>query len=242
MENQIKAIKFDMGALPVDNPDELDFIQPKEFPGQFMVTKKGHKRSLEIMLTNIRGDNHSTPAFRLNSSFAYWKPKIEDGALLDETVDRTRKRSNINLENWFENRFYKEKYSNVPLPYRHNGKEEIYGKFPQHLGEKYKDWIIPLSLTHYKFYSMDKEKKIHSIEIDLNYIASKDLTKFTVLYDKNVLIKLDTNGNYSLKYLKPSPKEYAKKKGNLLSEKDFTLYLNNSIPIKISAKTSEEKI
>ncbi len=242
MENKIKAIKFDMGSLPVDNPDELDFIEPEEFPGQFMVTRKGHKRSLEVMLINIRGDNCSTSAFRLNSSFAYWKPKMEESDLVDETVGMTRKGFNRSLENRFINKSYQEEYSNVLLSYLHYGKEEIYGKFPDYLAKKYKDRIIPLDLNHYEFYSMDKDRNIHSIGIDLKYIASKDLTKFTVLYDKNVSVKLDTNGNYSLKYLKPLPKESAKKKGNLLLEKDFTLYLDNAIPIRIYVKPLEGKI
>jgi len=236
MEKRIKALKFDMGSLPVDNPDELDFIEPGEFPGQFMVTRKGHKRSLEVMLIGIRGDNRSTSAFRLNSSFAYWKPKMEESDLVDETVGMARKGFNRGLENRFINKSYQEEYSNVLLSHLHYGKEEIYGKFPDYFAKKYKDRIIPLDLNHYEFYSMDKDRNIHSIEIDLKYIASKDLTKFILLYDKNVLVKLDTNGNYSLKYLKPLPKEPAKKKGNLLSENDFTLYLDNAIPIRIYVK------
>ena len=236
MGNKIKAIEFDMGSLPVDNAEELDFIQSEEFPGQVMVTRKGHKRSLEIMLINIRGDSSSTSAFRLNSSFAYWKPKMEDGDLLDEMVGMTRKRFNRILENRFRNKFYQEKYSNVPLSYLHNGKQDIYGKFPQHSAKKYKDRVIPIGLNHYEFYSMDKDRNMHSIGIDLKYIASKDLTKFTVLYDENVLAKLDTNGNYSLKSLKSSSNEYIKKKGNLLQEKDFTLYLDPDILVKIYVK------
>ncbi len=139
MENKIKAITVDMGSLPVDNPDELDFIELEEFPGQVMVTKKGHKRSLEIILTNAGGD-------------------------------------------------------------------------------------------------------IHKTIIDLKYVPSKDLTEFNVLYDMDTLVKLDTNGDYSLKHLKSSPKGLAEKEGNLLSEKDLTLYLNNDIPVKICAEPSKEKI
>ena len=211
MENKIKAIKFDMGSLPVDNPDELDFIEPEGFPGQFMVTKKGHKRSLEIILTNMRGDNYSTSTFRLNSSFAYWKPEIENGNLTDV-------------------------YSNTNSEYPHYGeRRNLYGKIPRP-DKKYKYMVVDLNLNHYEFYSMDKDRNVHSIEIELKYVPSKDLTKFTVLYDNNILLKLDTRGDYSLKYLKALSKGLAKKEGNLLLEKDLTLYLNNDIPVKIYAE------
>ncbi len=216
MENKIKAIKFDMGSLPVDNPDELDFIELEEFPGQVMVTKKGHKRSLEIILTNAGGDNDSTSTFRLNSSFAYWKPKIENGNLMDV-------------------------YSNTNSEYPHyGGRKNLYGKIPR-LDKKDKYIVIDLKLNHYEFYSIDKDRNIHSIEIELKYVPSKDLTKFTVLYDNNILLKLDTRGNYSLKHLKALSKGLAKKEGNLLAEKDLTLYLNNDIPVKICAEPSEKK-
>ena len=62
------------------------------------------------------------------------------------------------------------------------GKDELYGKLPD-VGKRYNTRLMPLDLNHFEFYSMDKERNVHSIEIGLNYVASKDLTKFTVLYD-----------------------------------------------------------
>ena len=230
MENKIRAIKFDMGGLPVDNPDELDFIEPEKFPGQIMVTRKGHNRSLEVILMNAVAGDHSAQVFNLSHSFAYWKPEIKNGALVDETVHIDRKKLKMNVYNW---RIASDEY--------HYGKDDLYGKLPA-ADKKYKTRLMRLDLNHFEFYSMDKERNVHSIEIGLNYVASKDLTKFTVLYDKNVLVKLDTNGDYSLKYLKTLSKEYAKKKGNLLQEQDFTLYLDTNIPVKVYAKTSKEKI
>ena len=230
MENKIRAIKFDMGGLPVDNPDELDFIEPEKFPGQIMVTRKGHNRSLEVILMNAVAGDHSAQVFNLSHSFAYWKPEIKNGALVDETVHIDRKKLKMNVYNWL-----------IASDEYYYGKDDLYGKLPA-VDKKYKTRLMRLDLNHFEFYSMDKERNVHSIEIDLNYIASKDLTKFTVLYDKNVLVKLDTNGDYSLKYLKTLSKEYAKKKGNLLQEKDFTLYLDDNIPVKVYAKTPKEKI
>ena len=230
MENKIRAIKFDMGGLPVDNPDELDFIEPEKFPGQIMVTRKGHNRSLEVILRDAVAGDRSAQAFNLSHSFAYWKPEIKNGALVDETVHIDRKKLKMNVYNWL-----------IASDEYYYGKDDLYGKLPA-VDKKYKTRLMRLDLNHFEFYSMDKERNVHSIEIDLNYIASKDLTKFTVLYDKNVLVKLDTNGDYSLKYLKTLSKEYAKKKGNLLQEKDFTLYLDDNIPVKVYAKTPKEKI
>lgn len=230
MENKIRAIKFDIGGLPVDNPDELDFIEPEKFPGQIMVTRKGHNRSLEVILRDAVAGDRSAQAFNLSHSFAYWKPEIKNGALVDKTVHIDRKKLKMNVYNWL-----------IASDEYYYGKDDLYGKLPA-VDKKYKTRLMRLDLNHFEFYSMDKERNVHSIEIDLNYIASKDLTKFTVLYDKNVLVKLDTNGDYSLKYLKTSSKEYAKKKGNLLQEQDFTLYLDTNIPVKVYAKTSKEKI
>ena len=240
MENKIKAIKFDMGDLPVDNPDELDYIQPEKFPGQFMVTRKGHNRSLEVLLIDAVSGDRSAQVFNLSHSFAYWKPEIKNGALVDEIVYIDRKKLKMNVHNWL-----------IASDEYYYGKDELYGKLPD-VGKRYKTRLMPLDLNHFEFYSMDKERNIHSIEIDLKYIQSKDLTKFTALYDNNTLVQLDTNGDYSLKYLKQSFRHIfpgislslgdTKKKGNLLQEQDFTLYIDTNIPVKVYAKTSKEKI
>ena len=50
MEHNLINIILDMGELPVKDKDKADFIELLEFPGQFMLTKKGHRRSLEVRL------------------------------------------------------------------------------------------------------------------------------------------------------------------------------------------------
>ncbi len=196
MEDKIKAITVDMGSLPI---------------------RKWHKRSLELILTNTGKGNYSAPAFLLNFSFAYWKPEMENGYLVDVYCNKD------------------------PKYLYYNGIGDLYGKLTRP-DKKYKYMVIKLNLNHYEFYSMGKGGDIHKTIIDLRYVPSKDLTEFNVVYDMDTLVKLDTNGDYSLKHLKSSPKGLAEKEGNLLSEKDLTLYLNNDIPVKICAEPSKEKI
>ncbi len=67
------------------------------------------------------------------------------------------------------------------------------------------------------------------------------MTKFDVLYDGDTMVRLDTRGNYSIKR-SGSSDGGRKRKGNLLLEKDFTLYLNRDIPIRIYAELPKEKV
>ena len=243
MENLIKAIKFDMGVLPVENPDEKEFIEmPEMFPGQFLVAKKGHRRSLEVTLGNSSNSENPWKRFNIKRSFPFWTPEVENGVIKDRMDSITRKMPYVSTgKNAFGGESYWHGYSNetAPAVYFFNGSNEIYGKFPLHSGKKHKGEVLVMgpakNLSYYNFYSMDKDMNIHSTRIDLKYIPSKDLMRFTVIYDENTRIKLDTMGNYSVKQYK-LPRGERSRKGNLLSEKDFTLYLNKDIPIKIYAE------
>ena len=243
MENLIKAIKFYMGVLPVDNPDEGELIEmPDMFSGQFMLAKKGHRRSLEVTLGNSSNGEDSGRRFYIERSFPFWTPKVEEGIIKDEMNSITRKMPYVSKgENAFGGEVYWHGYSDITAPsvYFFNGQSEIYGKFPLHPGKKHNKEVLVMApaknLSYYDFYSMDKNMNIHSTRIDLKYLPSKDLIKFTVIYDEDTRIKLDTTGNYSIKQYR-LPRSERSRKGNLLSEKDFTLYLNKDIPIKIYAE------
>ena len=243
MENLIKAIKFDMGILPVDNPDERELIEmPEMFPGQFLVAKKGHRRSLEVTLGNSSNGEDSGRMFSIKRYFSFWIPEVENGIIKDRMGSITRKMPYMSMsKNTFGGESYWHGYKGETTPsvYFFNVSNEMYGKFPLHSGKKYKKKVLVMgpakNLSYYNFYSMDKDMSIHNTRIDLKYIPSKDIIKFTVIYDENTRIKLDTMGNYSVKQYK-LPLGERSRKGNLLSEKELTLYLNEDIPIKIYAE------
>ena len=206
MEN-IKAIKFDLGGLPVKDPDEFELLgMPEEiFPGQFLYTKKEHRRTLDVLL--LKSENKLASLFLLKNSFPYYMPEIDGNNLEDEMMK--------------------------PAYIIYEG-EIFYGRLP----DKKKQIILYGPQKYYEFYSMDKNLGIHKTTINLKYIPSKDMVKFIVSYDDKIKLKLDTTGNYSMKNI--ISKHVAKLKGNLLSEKDFTLYLDKEIPIKIYAETFDK--
>ncbi len=236
MEEKIRSIKFDLGSLPTNNPNAHEVIQVSDdlFPGQFIYTKRAHNRSLEVLIGKAVSRGVSERIFTLKYSFPYYTPEFKGGQIEDNPINITRK-----LPYGFG--VFGLAYSKVTAPSVEffNGQKIIYGKLPRYNEKTNK--IEKLILDHpkqsYEFYSMDKNMNVHEIKIDLKYLPTKDLMKFTVIYDCKIKVTLDTAGKYLLKTLKAHNKEKIKKKGNLLNEENCTLYLDKEIPIKIHAES-----
>lgn len=237
MESRIRSIKFDLGSLPVKDSDGFEMIDMPDnvFPGQFLHTKKTHKRTLNVLLGKAVSGDISRDIFTLHYSFPYYLPELKDEQIEDNPVSITRRMPSGSGA-------FGLVYSNVTAPSVEffNDKKIIYGKLPRHNEEtkKTENLILDHPKECYEFYSMDKNMNVHKTKIDVNYFPKKDLMKFNVVYDDKIKVILDTKGNYLLKNLKVPYKERVKKAGNLLDEKDFTLYLDSSLPVKVSAETS----
>jgi len=240
MERRIKAINFDIGILPVDNPNSLDFIGISDYddytyPGQFMITRRGHKRTLEMIIHSYKDDSVSAKMFATKSSFAYWKPEIDNKVVKDRMLDIDYTTYTLGILGLGH------KIISKPSGYVFGGDmDDFFGKALGYYSKKPNKFrVIPLSKDYYDFYSMDNEMKIHNTRIKLKYIPRKDLVKFDVLYDEKTRMNVYTNGDYNIKYIK-QPYNERSKNGNLLSEKDFTLYLDERIPIKVHAEVSNK--
>lgn len=231
MENRIHSIKFDLGSLPVKDPDKFEMIDMPDniFPNQFLYTKKAHHRTLDILLGKAISGNISEDIFILDYSFPYYLPEIEDGQINDNMMSITRSKSY-------------NPGSNITIPPLEllNGKKIIYGKLPRYnKTKKTENLILDHPKQYYEFYSMDKDMDVHKTEINVKYLPSKDIMKFTVVCDDKTKVILDTKGNYMLKSLKAPYRERVKKSGNLLYEKDYTLFIDNIIPVKVYLEISK---
>lgn len=214
MTPNLTEIILDMGGeLPVNDRDEVDFFDmPSMFPGQFMVTKKGHKRSLEV--TIIRDKTNSSILFNINSYFAYFKPIVINGKIDDYLT---------NIRKFLD--------SDKIIAGKLENKDGRSVKFIQSGVD------VPI-----EFYSLDSDMNLHKSEVSLKYKPAKNLLELTLIYDNNVKAEFDTNANYSLKDINKKGLFKSKeiKSGNLLSEADNTLYIDKSIPLKLYAKSSKE--
>ena len=213
MTPNLTEIILDMGELPVNDKEEVDFFDmPDMFPGQFMVTKKGHKRMLEVTL--YRDKTNSNILFEIKSDFAYFKPIVSNGKIDDHLT---------NIRNFLD--------SDNIIAGRLENKDSKSIKFIQSgVG-------VPI-----EFYSLDSEMNLHTSQISLKYKPAKNLLELTLIYDNKLKAEFDTNANYSLKDISKKGLFKSKeiKSGNLLSEEDNTLYIDKSIPIKIYAKSPKE--
>lgn len=213
MTPNLTEIILDMGELPVNDKEEVDFFDmPDMFPGQFMVTKKGHKRMLEVTL--YRDKTNSNILFEIKSDFAYFKPIVSNGKIDDHLT---------NIRNFLD--------SDNIIAGRLENKDSKSIKFIQSgVG-------VPI-----EFYSLDSEMNLHTSQISLKYKPAKNLLELTLIYDNKLKAEFDTNANYSLKDIskKGLLKSKEIKSGNLLSEEDNTLYIDKSIPIKLYAKSPKE--
>ncbi len=213
MTPNLTEIILDMGELPVNDKEEVDFFDmPDMFPGQFMVTKKGHKRMLEVTL--YRDKTNSNILFEIKSDFAYFKPIVSNGKIDDHLT---------NIRNFLD--------SDNIIAGRLENKDSKSIKFIQSgVG-------VPI-----EFYSLDSEMNLHTSQISLKYKPAKNLLELTLIYDNKLKAEFDTNANYSLKDISKKGLFKSKeiKSGNLLSEEDNTLYIDKSIPIKLYAKSPKE--
>ncbi len=213
MESRLTKLILDMGELPVKDKDEVDFVYLSDlFPGQFIATKKAHKRSLGV--TILRGDTNNSILFDIETSFAYFEPIVSDGRIEDYLT---------NLRRFLD--------SDKILAGRiesGNGKDIRFIQFGVN---------VPL-----EFYSLDSEMNLHKSEISLKYKPAKNLLELTLIYDNKVKAEFDTNANYSFKDISKKGLFKSKeiKSGNLLSEEDNTVYLDRSVPVKLYAKYSKE--
>ncbi len=213
MTPNLTEIILDMGELPINDRDEVDFFDmPDMFPGQFMVTKKGHKRMLEVTL--YRDKTNSNILFEIKSDFAYFKPIVSNGKIDDHLT---------NIRNFLD--------SDNIIAGRLENKDSKSIKFIQ------SGVNVPI-----EFYSLDSDMNMHTSQISLKYKPAKNLLELTLIYDNNVKAEFDTNANYSLKEINKKGLFKSKeiKSGNLLSETDNTLYIDKSIPLKLYAKSSKE--
>lgn len=214
----ITAIKFDMGGLPVKGPDEPDY----SLPSRISYTKE-HRRRLDIILERQPGDKESQGLFHIEPSFPFCIPKVENNEVVNESA--------VMPSLVYESFVYRAEFMSA------------YGKLTAHDMHANKEITmalkLPKDLLYYKFYSMDKDKKIHETKIYLKYRAKDNITKFTVFYDDKIKLKLDTNGNYSFKNIGSKHIDGLKIKGNLLSEKNLTLYIDKEVPVRISAETAD---
>ncbi len=210
MREKLTKLVFEMGELPVKDKDEIDFVELSMFPGQIMVTKKGHKRTLEVNI--IRGKNNDGLLFNINNSFAYFKPqqyedKIEDNLVLSDPREFIR----------------------------HD--KIVFGRL---IDQKGKDIVITYNknFLHFNFYSLDYKMNPHTAEISLKYKPNRNLLEIIMIYDNKIKAEFDTNANYLLQDItkKSLFKRKEAKSGNLLSEQSNTLYLEDSMPVKVYAK------
>ena len=213
MTPNLTEIILDMGELPVNDKEEVDFFDmPDMFPGQFMVTKKGHKRMLEVTL--YRDKTNSNILFEIKSDFAYFKPIVSNGKIDDHLT---------NIRNFLD--------SDNIIAGRLENKDSKSIKFIQSgVG-------VPI-----EFYSLDSEMNLHTSQISLKYKPAKNLLELTLIYDNKLKAEFDTNANYSFKDISKKGLFKSKeiKSGNLLSEEDNTVYLDRSVPVKLYAKYSKE--
>ena len=210
MTHNLTKIILDMGELPVNDKDKLDFVEiASSFEGQIMVTKKGHKRMLGV---TIYGDKTNTNVlFNINSSFAYFKPIVSNGKIDDQLMNTKDLSKFLDSDEIFAGSLKNQDGKSI--------------KFIQYAG--------PI-----EFYSLDSEMNLHTSQISLKYKPTKNLLELTLIYDNKLKMKFDTNANYSLKDINKKGLFKSKeiKSGNLLSEEDNTVYIDKSIPVKLSAK------
>ncbi len=245
MENKIIAIKLDMSALPGEDSEKIETVDVSE-RSNAISTGDIHRRRLEIIL-----DDPNHKRFRIQSSFAYWMPDVYKGILGDEELSLRRTVPALYSDE------VKWPYGHVTYPAnKFYGKAITYGKFytiptfnSNHVKfpisnlysqKAHKAVTLRLGKIHsnYEFYSMDKDMKVHRTKVHLRYVPLRDLIKLYILYDNEVKAKVDTNGNYKIKYLNQLHDNL--KEGNLLSEEDFTLYLGKELPIKVYAELSDQ--
>ncbi|MGC8533161.1 MAG: hypothetical protein ACP5MV_00830 [Candidatus Parvarchaeum sp.] len=209
MEHNLMKIILDMGELPVKDKDKLDIVELSEFPGQFMFTKKGHRRSLEVDV--LRDYTKENTLFIMNCNFAYFKPIVNN----DEIED----------------------YVTAQYKFADSNNKIVAGRLKNKAGRTARVIYPGISLP-IEFYSLDSEMNLHKAEISLKYKTRKDLLEITLNYDNDVKLKFDTNGNYSLNDISKKSLFKSKeiKSGNLLSEEDNTLYFDRPVPAKLYSK------
>lgn len=186
---------------------------PDNFPGQFMVTKKGHRRSLEVTIS--RDEANRNVLFEINSDFAYFNPTVSNGKIDDYFT---------NINKFLD--------SDKPI---------VAGRLENRDGRSI-HFIDSTPSVPIEFYSLDGDMKLHKSKVSLKYKPAKNLIEFILIYDDKMKVEFDTNGNYSLKDMNKKGLFKSKeiKSGNLLSEEDNTLYIDKSIPVKLYAKYSKE--
>ncbi len=216
MVYKLNNIEFYLGALPVENPEEVDVLDTSS-PYQFLLTKKGHSRRLDVIMYNVDG-NDKLRLFNIKSNFSYYIPKYENGIIKDYCVSYDKN------EDWFFGKLNeKMKPTNLRGVRQYTFIRSLIG-LPREVNE-----------GHYEFYSLDNNKNVHKTSIDFKYNSFKNSINFKVDYDNKIRVKLDTDGYYIMRGLSASGSRLSQK-GNLLKEEDSTLYLDKDIPIKIYIK------